>query len=106
MRSYYCFFEDPERRRTPAFDTDIAPAAGEEGLARLRESCESCTDEHPELTCIIVDDESWETVDVFGALLREQYDSIDWNEGKERERNNAFLEEEDMSFAEDPPVPF
>ena len=93
MRSYYCFFEDSEGRRTPAFDTDIVPPVGDEGLSRLRGSCKACATEHPEFTYIIVDDE-WEVVDVFGRLVREQYESIDWGEVKEQECQCAFPEKE------------
>lgn len=89
MRSYYCFFEDSERHRSPAFDSDLELFAGEEGLASLRESSEQCAKKHPDLSWIIVDDE-WEVVDVFGRLAREQYDSVDWDEAKEQERRNAF----------------
>ena len=105
MRSFYCFIEDGEGHRRPAFDSDIVLFAGEEGLARLRESSEQCANEHPDLSWIIVDDD-WEVMDVFGRLVREQYDSIEWDEVKEQERHSAFPEEEKITLEEDPPIPF
>lgn len=108
MRSFYCFIEDGEGHRRPAFDSDIVLFAGEEGLARLRESSEQCANEHPDLSCVIVDDD-WEVVDVSGRLVREQYDSIDWDEVKDQERQSAFPEEKEMAHLEDledPPVPY
>lgn len=63
----------------------------------------------PELTLLIEDpDARFEPeeifdnsvlVDVFGKLLREQEEAIDWNEVKERERWSAFPEDNE------PPVP-
>lgn len=97
--SRYCCYSERGVDRRPAFGSDTAPFEGPEGLAKLRELCREASEEDPELTLVIEDaDASFEpgevfddrVVHVFGRLLREQWEAIDWNEIRERERWSAF----------------
>lgn len=79
---YYADFQDDEGPRQPAFDTDMFPAYD---LEELRKTCELAAEEHPDLTYLILD-EDLRLIDVFGRLLREQWEAIDPSQVYEQAR--------------------
>ena len=97
----YAYFEDEAEpgRRNPAFDTDIFLHRTPEDLEKLRGWCEEAASERPHLTYVIVDldhetdpDDPFDTggvVGVFGRLLREQDEAIDWNEVRAQARSHG-----------------
>ena len=97
----YAYFEDEAEpgRRNPAFDTDIFLHRTPEDLEKLRGWCEEAASERPHLTYVIVDldhqtdpADPFDTggvVDVFGRLLREQDEAIDWNEVRAQARSHG-----------------